>query len=317
MSKIIPIETIVNRLSLVHCDVVTIDEKTYMGSSKKAIFTDKDFGIWSAYVSNVLCGHNHPARGKLKTKSTCIKRYGCTSPLGNNVIKEKSKLTNIARYGTQNPAQCDIIQNKIKATMLIRHGVDNPAKSKEIQRRKLLTMKSKYGVFYPLQSKEIFDKMTKTNIKRYGVKNVMQLQQTKTKLENTCLLRYGVKNPSQSINIHNKTIKSIRKSKIIKHWKSNEDLYCVGSYELATINWLNKNKINFMWQVPFKISSFNNTINEKTYIIDLFLSDIDTYVEIKGYWMQEISYNKWCWFHTTYPNSELWTYDILKNKGIL
>lgn len=95
------------------------------------------------------------------------------------------------------------------------------------------------------------------------------------------------------------------------HWKTNQLLDCVGSYEAKTIDYLNFKKINFAWQP--KVFTMPNG---KTYRPDLFLIDQDKWIEIKGY-MRDYSQLKWNWFLTIYPNSELWDKTKLKEMGIL
>ena len=71
-----------------------------------------------------------------------------------------------------------------------------------------------------------------------------------------------------------------------------------------------KLKIDFDWQIKFKMP------NEKTYFIDCYLKDSDTYIEIKGYFRKDAE-EKWNWFHKEYPNSELWNQKKLEELGIL
>lgn len=42
----------------------------------------------------------------------------------------------------------------------------------------------------------------------------------------------------------------------------------------------------------------------------------DVWIEIKGYFIKDAQ-EKWEWFHNTYPNSQLWNKEVLKQKGIL
>jgi hypothetical protein len=65
------------------------------------------------------------------------------------------------------------------------------------------------------------------------------------------------------------------------HWKTGETIWCKGSYERDVIDWLNKYRINFAWQIPFPLS------NKSIYICDLLLTDNNIYVEIKGRWYED------------------------------
>ncbi len=85
---------------------------------------------------------------------------------------------------------------------------------------------------------------------------------------------------------------------------------------------LNEQKTEYVWQ-PGKFAVSKNVYTTKTgrqsyYYPDLFLIDENKYIEIKG-WLNRnpASKLKWEWFHETYPNSELWQYKELKEKGII
>ena len=92
------------------------------------------------------------------------------------------------------------------------------------------------------------------------------------------------------------------------HWKTHKKLYCKGSYEIAVVEWLNENKIDFDWQIRF------TTPQDQYYFVDLFLKDRNVWVEIKGY-KRPLNMKKWFWFHSEYPNSELWDDQKLKELG--
>ena len=68
---------------------------------------------------------------------------------------------------------------------------------------------------------------------------------------------------------------------ILKHWKTNEEIVCVASYEKKTVEYLYNNKINFKWQHK----TFNLTLKngkQTTYRPDLYLvGKKNPWVEIK------------------------------------
>jgi hypothetical protein len=138
-----------------------------------------------------------------------------------------------------------------------------------------------------------------------------------SKSKRTCQSKYGVSNASQSPLFSQKQAKSANDSKIIFHWKINTEMICRGSYEIGVINYLNKNKINFIWQVKIDIPLGILKIGGLVYFIDLYLPDEDKYIEVKG-WLDrnQITKAKWLWFHETHPNSELWDKKKLKSLGI-
>jgi len=91
-------------------------------------------------------------------------------------------------------------------------------------------------------------------------------------------------------------------------------IFCQTSYEVAVVNWFNDNKIQFDWQIRFKMPS------GRSYIVDALIKSgtfANIYIEIKGWWRHESSREKWKWFQENYKNSELWDHDKLIQLGIL
>jgi hypothetical protein len=138
------------------------------------------------------------------------------------------------------------------------------------------------------------------------------------KLKNkTCLNIYGVEHPMQNKYIALKSARSSKSSCVLKHWKTNEDIVCVASYESAVVNYLNFHKINYKWQ--HKV--FNITLQsgkKTTYRPDLYLvGKKRPWVEIKGYFRED-ALEKWDIFHNKIKhNSELWDKKYLKGAGII
>ena len=108
-----------------------------------------------------------------------------------------------------------------------------------------------------------------------------------------------------------KAAKSQNNTKILKHWKTKEKIICVASYEVKVVQWLNKNKIEYLWQPKmFEMP------NGKRYLPDVYIIGNDLWIEIKGYFRKDAK-EKWEWFHNEYPNSELWNEDKLKEMEII
>lgn len=105
--------------------------------------------------------------------------------------------------------------------------------------------------------------------------------------------------------------KKMRYSYKFNHWKTGKEIVCVGSYEANVVCFLNKNKIDFLWQPKtFQITS------KKTYRPDLYLIEKDKWIEIKGHFWND-SKEKWNWFHTNFSNSDLWNEKKLKEMKII
>lgn len=113
-----------------------------------------------------------------------------------------------------------------------------------------------------------------------------------------------------------KAAKHSNNSYILYHWKTGEEVVCVASYEKKTIEYLNFNRINYIWQkAKFNLPPDGNG-KVKTFRPDCYLSDQDLWIEIKGYFRKDAR-EKWEWFHKEYPNSELWDKNKLKELKIL
>jgi len=120
--------------------------------------------------------------------------------------------------------------------------------------------------------------------------------------------------------------KTQKKHPVVLHWKTNAQCYSQSSYEYATLLWLNANKLDFEWQVPFKTPMLTRRGRNAMYYIDLHILTgkfADTYVEIKGTWNKRVKHNsitprqKWDWFHEAHPNSALWMQSQLTELNIL
>lgn len=184
----------------------------------------------------------------------------------------------------------------------------------ETFKRKRATMLERYGVVSFTALPHVRAKARQTCMDRYGSNSSMGDPAVRAKKECTFLERYGTTVP---IAFHPDTIKKACRSmtcfRTIKHWKTGVELHCRGSYEVAFVEWCNRNHIDFDWQLPFEMP------NGRTYIIDAYIKTgehTDKWIEIKGY-MRSKSRPKWDWFHADYPNSELWDKVRLVELGIL
>jgi hypothetical protein len=311
MSRKLTIEEVKRRLYEIHGDVVVLDESTYVDMSTKAKFIDKDYGEWWCTPNNMLCKkQSHSARQQEKVKQTCLKKYGCECSLQNKEVQEKRKQTWLENYGCTNPAQNKDIKEKIKQANIEKYGFEHPAQNKDIKEKVKQTCLKKYGCECSLQNKEVQEKRKQTFMKNYGCEHHWQNRDIQEKRKQTFMKNYGCENVSQNPQVAQKSARSQRNSTILKHWKTGQDVVCVASYEPKVVEYLNKNKIDYDWQIKFDMP------NGKKYFIDAYLKDRDIYIEVKGY-MREKSKAKWDWFHKEHPNSELWDTQKLKELKIL
>jgi len=132
------------------------------------------------------------------------------------------------------------------------------------------------------------------------IEGTSHIKDSEQKKKMTWLKNYGVDNPLKDATIFNKIQKSCWNAHTIKHWKTNKPISCRASFEYAVAITLNKNKIDYEWQIKFTLP------DKSVYFCDLYLNDIDLYIEIKGVFKTVRSKEKWELFHKTYTNSELW-----------
>ena len=251
-----------------------------------------------------------------KIKATNMERYGVDNPLKSPEIRNKAEETNLARYGNKNPLGCREIQDKIKETNLKNLGVENPAQSEIVRKKTEQTCIERFGAKTPMQSKEVQDKSKRTDMLKYGCEYHISSVDVREKIERTCMSRYGVTVPCKNHDIATKSARNQTRSIKLTHWLTGGEIVCVGSYEVKVVEYLNANRIEYLWQPQtFKMPS-NDNGRAKTYRPDLYLADQDTWVEIKGYFRKDAQ-EKWEWFHSNYTNSELWDKSKLKELGIL
>ena len=126
----------------------------------------------------------------------------------------------------------------------------------------------------------------------------------------TNMIKYGVTNPTQNSLIRLKAAKSANKIQTINHWSSNKDILCQGSFELKVVKYFNKYKI------PFESQSKTFVLSDgKTYTPDFHLSDLDIFVEVKGFFYEDAK-NKFDLFCKEYPNITIEVWDKIKIKEL-
>lgn len=327
-------EKIENRLQQVYGDSVTIDFSTYIGSDIKCCFIDKDYGAWFALPRDVLRGHGHKERGDKKRHELIMVPIDIIEQRikkihGDVVVLDKSTYVNTYTkcrfvdkdYGEWWAKPNTVIDSKEghklrslgkrKITCLEKYGADNPSKCTAIKIKTEQTCIKKFGTIAPMVNKEIQEKAKQTNLKNLGVEHPAQNKEIQKKMEHTNLIKYGVENVMYSPEIAARAARNQVQSTILCHWLSGEEVVCQASYEVAVVNYLTTNKIDYNWKPKMFLMP-----NGHTYTPDLYLPDLDLWIEIKGYFRKDAE-EKWNWFHKEHKNSELWNETKLKSMGIL
>jgi hypothetical protein len=329
MAKRLTIKEVKNALFKVHGDTITIVDETYIASYKKATFVHSIYGPWKSVVRSILNGSTHKlaADEELKIisknrrvpldeiKKKLFEMHGDSIHiLEDTYVGFKSKASFIHKDGSKWEA---IVYNVLKGASHTRYY------------KKLLTkaeMEEKIKKIHGDDIKIFWDTFVNTHTKakfthkKYGEYwafpfAVFAGQGPKAgwldRTKKTNLERFGVEFSSQNREVALKMSKGANSAISLSHWKTGEQLICIASYELRTVNYLNSNKINYLWQ-----PQVFNMPNGKTYRPDLFLINENKWIEIKGYFRKD-ALEKWNWFQSKYPNSELWDKNKLKSLGIL
>jgi len=293
MAKRLTMQEVNRRIKELRGDELVMDESTYVNTYTKARFIDKDFPndewfVAPQYVIGSSGTQQHPKRKQEKIRQTCLKIYGTFHPQQNEDVRRKTEETNLKVYGNKCSFCNEEVREKFKNNMIKNHGVENPN-----------------------QLDFVKEKKKKTCLENWGVDNYSKTPEYKVKFQQTCLEIYGVPHPMQNSAVALKCATSQDNVYILKHWLSNENIICKGKWEKKFVEYLNKNRIDYNWQVQVFLMP-----NKKTYRPDCYLPDLDLWIEIKGR-KYEAGMIKWEWFHKEYPNSELWDYKVLRDKKIL
>ena len=90
----------------------------------------------------------------------------------------------ISKYGVTSTLQLDEVKEKSRETCLKKYGVENPMKTEEIQTKVKKTVQEKYHVENYAQTEEYRKKTVRTNLKKYGAQSHMQKEMTHLKVWN-------------------------------------------------------------------------------------------------------------------------------------
>lgn len=259
----------------------------------------------TVYRCNALLQCDHCGKSFLKTHcvKAALKRqtHHCSVLCARRAkdTKEAAKQTSLERYGVEHPMKSQVFIEHMRECWTKIYGVDHPRKAEPVKRKiqtKIIdTNQARYGVDWPLQSPVVREKAQETMNDRYGVSFMQQTP--------------GFTNRAHYGDTHQ-----------LFHWKTGTSLFCRALYEVAVVNWLNAFHIDFDWQIRHKTPFKTERGNDSYYFVDLFIKEgifANTWIEIKGYWHSQMSFKKWEWFNSVFPNSQVWDRKRLEELGVL
>lgn len=118
------------------------------------------------YTCSVKCS-------KIKSKNTCMQKYGVDNPWKDSKVRTKCSQTKEDRYGDKNYNNRD----QAKETCLEKYNVINPGQIEEVKDKIVNTMNERYGVNYYTVASDFKEKSERTSLKNYGTKHPMQNQE--------------------------------------------------------------------------------------------------------------------------------------------
>lgn len=146
----------------------------------------------------------------IKSKKTCLDKYGFENASSAEIIKNKRKLSNIDSYGVENVFQSQEIKNRIMDYWLANFGVENGAQTKHIKDKIKKTFNEKYGEDHFMKNTLAYDKYLKSSLKIIKFKgseiyyqgsyelDFLEKYYEKVKIENGIGIRYQFENTNHS-----------------------------------------------------------------------------------------------------------------------
>jgi hypothetical protein len=321
------ISEVKKRLFAAHGESVTIIESTFVGFKKKASFNDSEYGPWDAFVYAVCRGGRHPERFRETRRTT-------PEEANRRLLEKHGSIITIDPTTWKNGSQCctfiDVEFGKFDAQLCnVLSGIGHPERVKkqrgdsqrmtedEIrcilkqQHNNIVELVGPYlGACVPCIFRDVeFGEFTALPLN--VLRGTGHIKRAVKRRQQTSIERFGTTHHMQNTEVFLKNMRKQRHHYKEVHWKSQQILDCTGTWEVATVRWLNERKIDFIWQPrAFKMP------NGKTYRPDAFIIDMNLWIDVKGYF-PETSRFKCDWFKTIMPNFEVWQNDKLHELGIL
>ncbi len=306
-----------------HGSTVCIVDETYVGMSKFAKFIDEEFGEWKALPWAVINGSGHIKRGHKKTNEALRLSLENVSERVRqqwNGVAMLDESTYVGYLELARFIDCDYGEWWARPSHVLRGTGRHPkrARANTVASRKvsvddvLRRVKEKHND----QVLMVVETYVNTHTKATFVDNVYGEW-----IAMPYAVLAGRSHPARSLK---KAVAAMRSYKPVLHWKTNEVCYSSSGYEHAVLVWLNKNRYDFEWQIPFQTPLLTQKLKRfAKYNVDLYIKDgkfANIYVEIKGTWSRRIGDGglaKWEWFHATHTNSILWMRSDLLALGII
>ena len=216
---------------------------------------------------------------RIKSKNTCLNKYGVDNPSKVPEIKEKKIKTSFIHYGVDNPYKSNKIKEKIKQTCLEKYGVEYPTQNKEIYNKIKQTCLRKYGVEHVLQSNIFKEKFINTCLIKYGASNNLKLDKIKEKIKQTYLNKYGVKYPSQIPEVRLK-LKTILSSKEVQD-KINETKRKNNSFNISKPE---EQLYKDIYKIYPSVKRQYNKDERYPFNCDFYIKELDMFIELQGSW---------------------------------
>lgn len=267
----------------------------------------------------------------LKTKETCIEKYGVDNINKLDSVLQKRHETNLKKYGYTCSLLNDKVKEKSKKTIREKYGVDNVSQSEEIKKKKEQTTFKHFGVYYPSQSPEVIKKWKRNNLERYGTEFPASLPEIKEKAKTTCFRKYNAKCSSRShISKESQEILDSKEKllELISSTESKEEI-------LSKLNIVNSTLTTYMktygiyndraWKNLKNVSAYEiylfDFLKEKFPLLEIIRNDrniispleIDIYIPEKNL---AVEFNGIYWHSFYEKNYHKNKTNICKNKGI-
>lgn len=235
--------------------------------------------LWNKIEEFKGCKRCNQKRAVTARKQTMLARYGGETTLQSKQLSAKARATNLSKYGHENAMQNTAVQKKAKTTNIAKYGHENAMSNPDIAKKSAQTRSlnidttvehikrawlEKYGVDNVSKCPEIIDKITATFLNRYGVKRAVNVPEFRQKMIDSMIDKYGVAYYTQSEAYRHHS--NFRISKINKEFAVR----------------LTDRQIAYQSEFSLGLKSY-----------DIFLSDIQTLIEIDPTYTHNIIGNHW------------------------